>query len=342
MYFCSLCRYHATFLQKPYQDKLDEAHSAISAAKAAETKAKDEVERIEADQLQAQASNNAAPQRNRRVSRQPGQYAAMANPSVRNSRSESAELQEARAELVKATAALEKAEKDAEPILAEIAAYKEGKLITKEDFFAHGKKCTGPAVEDYIRLFIKQPGPRGQGDYYNIKKCYFAAAAFNPMEAMMMDHAAIKACIKDLKYFCFDEFREVNGILDNAIAEIPLYMSYLKNTTDELLSSLPGAAEYNQKLQKDAIKDPSKKGKTWKDDHIEVARRAWEWWRLHRDKFVYLSIAARLIVLVQVSSASVERVFSQLKLIIDAIGVSALKDNIECRLFERLNKYPDA
>jgi len=60
-------------------------------------------------------------------------------------------------------------------------------------------------------------------------------------------------------------------------------------------------------------------------------RRAWEWWRLHRDKFVCLSIAARLIVPVQVSSASVECVFSQVKLVTDAIGVNTLKDdNTEC------------
>ena len=45
-------------------------------------------------------------------------------------------------------------------------------------------------------------------------------------------------------------------------------------------------------------------------------------------------------VFAQVSSASVERIFSQLKLIIDTVGASALKDNLECRLFERINKYP--
>lgn len=325
-------------LQKPLTDKLAEARSDVDAAKAVVVSAKEAIERIEQSETRAPAA-----QRGRRgtAGHREGQYANMlANPLRRAGGNQSAPLQEAKASLERAEAALSKADKDVDAILVDIAAFKDDKLITKEEFIAHAKECTRPVIEDYIRLFIKLPGTRGQGDYQQVKKCYFAAAALNPIEAMTMDHAAIEACIKDLRNFDFDEFREVNGILDDVIEEIPAYLALLTNTTDTLLSSLRGAAEYDKDLEDKAAKDPSKQGKTWKDDPIEVARRAWEWWRLHRNKFVYLSMAARLVVLAQVSSASVERIFSQLKLIIDAVGVSALKDNLECRLFERMNEYP--
>ena len=74
-----------------------------------------------------------------------------------------------------------------------------------------------------------------------------------------------------------------------------------------------GASMYDADLAKKAVENPAAyDGKTWKDDPIEKARRVWEWWRAHRadpgiTKFV---MAARLVALVQVSSASVERTFS--------------------------------
>ena len=49
--------------------------------------------------------------------------------------------------------------------------------------------------------------------------------------------------------------------------------------------------------------------------------------------------SARLVALVQLSSASVERIFSQVKLICESAGVSLLKETIICRVFERCNDY---
>ena len=63
----------------------------------------------------------------------------------------------------------------------------------------------------------------------------------------------------------------------------------------------------------------------------------WEWWKTPRLNF--MSTAARLVVLVQTSSASVERVFSQVKFIVESIGVNALEDTIETRLMQRINVY---
>jgi len=56
-------------------------------------------------------------------------------------------------------------------------------------------------------------------------------------------------------------------------------------------------------------------------------------------KFQYFAKAVRLVVLVQVSSAPVERIFSQMKYIIEQIQTSGLHDNIETRMMERMNNY---
>jgi hypothetical protein len=59
---------------------------------------------------------------------------------------------------------------------------------------------------------------------------------------------------------------------------------------------------------------------TWEDGPLEAARRTWEWWRVRVWKvgvFKYWPLALRLVALVQTPSARIERVFSQLKLILE-------------------------
>jgi hypothetical protein len=45
-----------------------------------------------------------------------------------------------------------------------------------------------------------------------------------------------------------------------------------------------------------------------------------------------------MVVLVQPSSADVERIFTQIKIIVDACGESLLLDMLEFRLFQRCNR----
>ena len=80
----------------------------------------------------------------------------------------------------------------------------------------------------------------------------------------------------------------------------------------------------------------------WEDDPIERARRIWEWWKARVKGvsfFKYWPLALRLVVLVQPSSAFVERVFSEIKLIIEQIGVSSLEETIEARTMVRCNRF---
>jgi hypothetical protein len=74
------------------------------------------------------------------------------------------------------------------------------------------------------------------------------------------------------------------------------------------------------------------------EKYSETARRIWEWWVLHADKLHSFTKAAELVVLHATSSCSVERLFSQLKLIIEATCGNSLQDNIELRAMVRVNK----
>jgi hypothetical protein len=84
---------------------------------------------------------------------------------------------------------------------------------------------------------------------------------------------------------------------------------------------------------------------TWKDDPGERARRIWLWWipRLQTEKFRFKHFACALkkIVLNQISSASVERVFSQLNFIVRNCGTALLEDTLEMRLMHRCNEGLD-
>jgi hypothetical protein len=79
----------------------------------------------------------------------------------------------------------------------------------------------------------------------------------------------------------------------------------------------------------------------WENDPAEKARRIWEWWVTRANDttkfFNFWPTALRLVVLVQPSSAFVERVFSQIKLIIEQIGVSCLEETVEARTMVRCN-----
>jgi hypothetical protein len=80
----------------------------------------------------------------------------------------------------------------------------------------------------------------------------------------------------------------------------------------------------------------------WKDDPGERARRIWLWWtprlETYQSTFKHFAIVLRIIVLNQVSSAGVERVFSQLNYIVRVCGSSMLEDTAAMRLMLRCNE----
>jgi hypothetical protein len=79
---------------------------------------------------------------------------------------------------------------------------------------------------------------------------------------------------------------------------------------------------------------------SWKSDGTEVAGQVWEWWKAKGGRFTYFKDAVRLVVLVQVSSASIERVFLQLKRILKSSQHEILHDILKIWMFERISsKY---
>ncbi len=98
-------------------------------------------------------------------------------------------------------------------------------------------------------------------------------------------------------------------------------------------SAVDGAGKYD-----DAKNSHDGDKASWKSDGAEVARRVWEWWKAKDGRFTYFKDAVRLVVLVQVSSASIERVFSQLKKILESSQHEILHDILKIRMFERISR----
>ena len=179
------------------------------------------------------------------------------------------------------------------------------------------------------------------GDYAHIVKASIAARALYPLTAKNMSRAEIKECLKDLfDALGFDEFRPERNLLSDLDGELEEYMALLHSTPDTFWSTVEGAEEYDKHLEELARKEPDKyNDRSWKDDRIECARRAWEWWRTHHKKFNYFSKTAALVALVPITSAAVERIFSQVKFIIETVGENGLEETLAVRLMERVNVY---
>ena len=168
-----------------------------------------------------------------------------------------------------------------------------------------------------------------------------AARVLNPDVAKGMSVLEMEMCIKDLfKTFDFDEFRDANDLFTDLKNEIGTYRALLEATTDSFWDRVDGAAEYDRKLAKLAAKNPAEyQGSTWRDDRIEATRRAWLWWCVHFKKLNYFSQVARLVALVPITSVAVERIFSQVKFILETTGEHGLTETLEVRLMERTNDY---
>ena len=79
----------------------------------------------------------------------------------------------------------------------------------------------------------------------------------------------------------------------------------------------------------------------WKDDLGEYSRRIWEWWLLRWLKvetFDYFGQAIRKVVLWQLSSAKVERDFSQYAAIVSVCGSNLKQPMLQNRMYARCNK----
>ena len=179
---------------------------------------------------------------------------------------------------------------------------------------------------------------------YPIKQAFAGCAVFDPLILSTLSVDAAETLIDKLTYFGFPEFVD-SAFMARLKAELPQLKLHVGKSFD--WDAVDGAEEYNAALaRKNNARKPNDVSReptisSWKDDPSERARRIWIWWRSRLQAKSFLPSfrkAARLVVLVPPSSASAERAFSQLKLILEAIGSTPLEDNVETRMLIRCNK----
>ena len=236
--------------------------------------------------------------------------------------------------------------------------------LTAAEFEAFGRAAVQPGYDYYTKLY-RTVG----GQMYPLRQALRAAIVFDPLKLKVMSRLTAELLVDDLKHFGFPEF--TLAFFDNLKAELPKLLEHAQKPFD--WGTVPGAAEYDAALEREckrkaavaaaaaaAAKGASSSSSApvepeesaasertkediqyWQQDPAEKARRIWEWWvvRVNGDApaFVHGPVALRLVALVQPSSADVERLFSQLKLILEQIGVSGLEEGIETRLMVRVN-----
>ena len=138
-----------------------------------------------------------------------------------------------------------------------------------------------------------------------------------------------------LKFFGYTRFTE--EFIDKLKMELPKIVEEANKDHD--LDKIVPSMQYKSRMEKRIRKKKLDKDTVldWKFDDGEYSCRIWEWWRARIVKFPFLGLALRLVVLCQLSSCSVERVFSRLKLIQELCGGGMLEDTLDMRLFFQCN-----
>ena len=189
-----------------------------------------------------------------------------------------------------------------------------------------------PAKEYYSHLFTDP-----KGDCSNIVHMAEAAELFNPV--ILSDISPTEIVTKlhyladKLIYFKYDAYF-TEGFIKRLKKELPDVVKEAKRDHD--LDRIKGNKQYHTRLQK-RMKRHNIENMDWKEDDGEYARRIWEWWRIRVQEFPCHALAIRLVVLSQLSSCSVERVFSRLSLIRERCGEHIFEDMTEIRLFMQCN-----
>jgi hypothetical protein len=74
--------------------------------------------------------------------------------------------------------------------------WKDGKLISKEDFVKHGKACVMPGFDYFFNNFIDPDGP-----YNGMMGAFCAATLFDPIEIKDKSNAELEDLIDQLSSF---------------------------------------------------------------------------------------------------------------------------------------------
>jgi hypothetical protein len=102
----------------------------------------------------------------------------------------------------------------------ELEDWKEGKLLTVDDFLEHGKLCIKPGSNYFCDKFLLPQGP-----YFEVMKAYCAATLFNPMDMKGKNVTELEKLIEDLSHFQFQELHPNFGAMMKK--EIPIYRALM-------------------------------------------------------------------------------------------------------------------
>ncbi len=166
-----------------------------------------------------------------------------------------------------------------------------------------------------------------------------ASLMFDPIELSKLSEADIVSVnhyrADQLEHFRYRHFTD--KFIKTLKKEMPALVKEAKRDHD--LGRIPASKEYKTRLQERIRRKKPEDGEeiSWKEDAGEYAERIWQWWKARRHNFPAHALALRLVVLAQLSSCSVERVFSKLKLIRERCGEHLYDDMCEVRLFLQCN-----
>ena len=206
---------------------------------------------------------------------------------------------------------------------------------TREALIRHGKEILKPVAKYYHTQFKSD-----DGDCHPICEMSDAMDMFNPeWLANNIDGDTgivleLHRRVDKLKAFQYRPFNKI--LFDGLKKEMKLFV--LEAKADHDLGKIKPSEKYKTRLQK-RIKKKKRSAETFdfRDDAGEYSERIFAWMKPRRQKFPYHALALRLVVLTQLSSCSVERVFSKLEGIHHVCGDNLFEDMTEVRLFLQCN-----
>jgi len=206
---------------------------------------------------------------------------------------------------------------------------------TRESLIDHGKSIAAPLNKYYTDLFLKE-----DGDCYNTRQAVLACKIFDPLflKGKQNDLPRLYALADQLKHFGYSDFTQ--DFIDCLKKEIPQAITDANEHFD--WNAIKETKQFKTRMQKriKRYKLDDNEQFDWKEDPGERACNIWEWWRvrlLDSNKFPSFKKALRFVVLAQLSSCAVERVFSRLKKMRDICGDNSLEDMTEVRIFMMCN-----
>ena len=206
---------------------------------------------------------------------------------------------------------------------------------TREELIQHARSVQQPGI-DYFNKQFEDPA----GDLFKFMQVLDCCnTIFNPLwlktNAGELHNIKMRAQ-ELLPFFEFPEFHE--DFIQAFLEEIPQIVS---RATDFIFDwdEIAPSHLFKTRLEKKKKRMEAQVDEDWRKDPGEKATRIWEWWKpvvVSGEKFPCFSLALRLIGLLQVSSCAVERVFSQMKCVIDVCG-HVHEDLLEVRMNSRCN-----